>query len=207
MSFLNKPPPPSKISITWGQCSLRTAKMSLKFLKVVQFDRSHCTTQWQMWSGRVLRLSLHLTQKIGLRIFMSPSLENSRESLSWPSYDPSCSTHGQTATPYCKNATRWPPYPLTGWLCGYGLTGWRPLWSILCWHKQCRQLQYQIQTDKKRKEPEGKDFSFVGFFMIIIKKEKKNPVWTQREEGFIWNVFVPQRNTIRPKSPVWLHCC
>lgn len=66
-------------------------------------------------------------------------------SLSWPSYDPSCSTHGQTATPYCKNATRWPPYPLTGWLCGYGLTGWRPLRSI-----------FTVQTQTRCSEPHNR---------------------------------------------------
>lgn len=185
--------------------------MSLKFWKVARFDRSHCTAQWQMWSGRVLRLSLHLTQKIGLRIFMSASLENSRGSLSWPSYDPSCSTHGQSATPYCKNATRWPPYPLTGWLCGYGLTGRRPLWSIFTVLAQNSADSFNIKYRliKRENSQRGKTFHLLPFFFLLKKRieKKNNSVWTQREEGFIWNVFVPQRNTIRPKSPVWLHCC
>lgn len=42
---------------------------------------STCRAQWQMWSGRVPSSGLHLTQKIGRRIFMWASLVASRDSL------------------------------------------------------------------------------------------------------------------------------
>lgn len=57
------------------------------------------------------------------------------KTLSLPRHDrhatPSVACGGQTAMPYCKNTTRWPPCPSAGWLCGFGSAGRRPLLGLL----------------------------------------------------------------------------
>lgn len=157
------------------KCKLKeSAKISFKFLKVVQFDHSRRTTRWQMWSGRGLLLRLtsdpeNWTENIHVCV-----LGGFRSlSLSWPSHDPSCSTHGQPATPYCKNATRWPPYPHTGRLCGYGLTRWRPLSSIFTvigarcvWAPTKKKVQSALNSAtqwKQEKIAKGEEDIFIRF--------------------------------------------
>lgn len=91
--------------------SLRPARPGARCERVVYLARA------DVWPGKL----------DGEYSWLRPCREFQGGSPSWPPSDPLLySTHGQTATPYCKNATRWPPYPFSAWLCGYGLTGWRP---------------------------------------------------------------------------------
>lgn len=113
--------------------SFENCKISFKFLKVTQFDHSRGTTWRQMWSGHVLWLSLRLTQKIELRIFMCKSLENSRGSLFHDRHTTLPVAHmGKLPHHTVKMLPDGLHILLTGWLCGYGLTGWRPLKYFHC---------------------------------------------------------------------------
>lgn len=101
--------------------------MSFKFPKVVWFGHATPPSNRCDQGGS---LSLHLTRKIGLRIFMScPRRILEILYFHFLSFSPHRDRHatpavarsGQTAMPYCKNTTRWPLCPSAGWLCGSGV--------------------------------------------------------------------------------------
>lgn len=77
---------------SWSKAAVRAPKMSFRFPKVVWFGHAAPPSD-RCDQGGSLHLSLDVTRKMGLRIFMSASSENSRDSPSlsrppWPSGDP-----------------------------------------------------------------------------------------------------------------------
>lgn len=109
---------------SWSKAAVKAPKMSFKFPKVVWFGHAAPPSD-RCDQGGSRHLSLHLTWKIGLRIFMSASSENSWNSLAgslsrppWPSCDPCVARSGQTAKPYRQNTSRWPLCPFAS--CGPG---------------------------------------------------------------------------------------